>query len=313
MRIIKINKVYVSNYSYNYNNSLKIVFHTSQYRPYARNISSEKLLSDTKKLGRKIFNILVDNNINILPNEHHLALIRFKPEVFQNYNLYKNELDVYIKEYGFSSISSLQLEELDMNLGVDTEYTICINELIESSILIFILETLKNMTDKNEFKKIYNIFYTNDLGIISHKISSLLFHYANNARINNEVEFSFQNNDKILSLTCIHSVTNIVEEIWNTYFHLIESNNFSINTCCYCGNIITNQEDNYIKMHKECLEKCRNKLLQELDNKRKNNKISEKDYKSKYNDYLKYDFEVVNRYKKRLSDKKYNDKRYKKE
>lgn len=262
----KIDKCYI-----NFDNKTKIVstnFLVNNLRNVMLEMDSLDIITIIKKLGRKIFVSLYNNNIKIINIGDRLELLFFNEGIFENFSLYKVDLKEFIIKYGIPIYSKNDYEKYDMFFDDIKEYedSQSLNNLIESAITIFILDTLRVGTDKNVLPKIYKVFNTKDSKLLTQYLNKLIFSYG--FHDNNE-NISIKAID-INSYTYNRKVISITTSAWTEYYNLAYSNFIGVKQCCVCGNFINEDEHmDYKDIHNTCLKEMKKRFTNEQEKKLK--------------------------------------------
>jgi len=291
-------------------NSLKILYDVKDLYIVDEEIDSLELINKFRRLGRKIFTSLFNNDIQILILGSNFDMTCYSHDIFTNYHLYEEDICKFIEENGLHFFSKEQLENYEeciISQDSCIDFKI-LGPLITSAITIYLLETLRTNTDKGRLPKIYKMLNTKESDKISKHLDNLFYQYG-----------TYENNDLITIDYTSHKevsynrkIISLLNGVWNEYYTLIYSNFSSVKTCIYCGEYITYEKDmKHTNLHKQCLNELRNKYILEIDKKllKKLSKEEVLNLEKKKKLYLKYDDEVYQRFKKRCCDKKYYDKK----
>ena len=263
----------------------------------------------------------------------------FNPDVFLKSNYYTSDLEKFINKYGIPLYDIDRYEKIqwcieeanysfgfnkndgsvylydDLNPNIQNDESVYLyddlNPIIQAAIIIFLVLTIKNETDRITISKIYENFEVrkDDKNTMFCILRSLLTGYDSEDR-----SISFQ-----------IRTTSIENSIWNEFYNLIFDNNYNAEICCYCGNYITDDDSfNYKDIHRHCLEEYKGiqikKLKKRIDNTTDTKKIVQLEKEiNKYNDKnisLGNDCTdgqeyAYSKFKKSMKDSKYNEKRKK--
>ena len=245
------------------------------------------------------------------------------PDVFLKSNYYTSDLEKFINKYGIplydiDRYEKIQwcIEEANYSFGFNKNDGSVylyddLNPIIQAAIIIFLVLTIKNETDRITISKIYENFEVrkDDKNTMFCILRSLLTGYDSEDR-----SISFQ-----------IRTTSIENSIWNEFYNLIFDNNYNPQICCYCGNYITdNGHFDYKDIHKDCLKDYKDnqikKLKKRIDKTTDTKKIVQLEKEiNKYNDENKSlgndctdgQEYAYNKFKKSMRDSKYNEKRKK--
>lgn len=308
---VLIQKVFPKIYDLKVENcSLKISYNVKDLCNVDAEIDNLELINIFRKLGRKIFNSLFNNNIQILILGSGFDMTSYSNEIFKNYHLYKDDICKFIEENGLPFFSQEQLENYEECIISQDNFIDfkILNPLITSAVTIYLLEALRTGTDKGRLPKIYKLLNTKDNNNISKHLNDLFFNYSTFEN-NNLITINYKNH-KCISYN--RKIISLLNGVWNEYYTLIYSNFSSVNTCIYCGEyIIKTKVSEFKDLHIHCLEEIRTQLISELDKKllKETSQSKIEDLETQKEQYQKYDIDVYQRFKKRGYDKKNYDKK----
>lgn len=263
-------------------------------------------VDEVRKLGRKIFLALIKNKDTIsilnLPKTQY-DMCNYSNEIYSYLSLYKNNLIEFIQKNGLPYMSN---EEYDSYFDVDSSIKEptkkILNPLIEISLTLFFLETIRINKDKYCIKKIYNMCNVKDKESLIHILNDLLIYISYKKGENIIIKqistnrFSYEREIfSFLDFTC--------EE----YYRYIYSNFSEIRCCIKCGEYIKKDDIvAYCDIHRHCLDdfiKSCNEDFKKRLSKQKDFKKIEKIKKQMKR--ISTDQDYYDLLKKREADKKY--------